>query len=179
MDKLKRIEIFGIVFFISVTIFFYTVFISPQVNAFRALSKQYYSQKRLLIERRQKEDILPFLQNDNLRFSLDYQKISKLFVKKDEYIDFLNSLNSLVIQTGNKLESIRPLTKQSDNPSESKINVDLVELNFVANFSSLLNFLKSLEEQSKLLTIKTLQVNKRQEDNLLDIEILIEFYTLV
>ena len=155
----------------------YIIFISPYNSALGSIYKQYRSQRILLIEREQKRKDLPEFDRRNLELARKYEETSWRFVKKQDYADFLNTLNAVVTQTGNRLESVRPSDKKADE--SSIISVDLVKLNFVGKFSSLISFLEGLQKQQKFLSIKEVQISRDKENNLLNIELAIEFYLLI
>ena len=175
--KTNKKEIFGVTALILFMIFGYTIFISPHVKALKSIYSQYSSQNALVEQREEKRKILNALEKKNQELGQNLQSINSKFLKREEVTLFLESLYQLAIDSGNKLETLRP-DDIEDQVSKNIIGKS-VQLTLAGKFTTILQFIDRIQNNQKLITIDDLAINKVDDGYMLGSSLKMTFYVLV
>jgi len=158
IDKKRLIAVASLVILTAV---FYGLFLTPQVKRLKAVRSQYIAIKKLLKVREIKEKKLDALRSENRAWMEKLNAVESRFLNRDEVNLFLNSLTGLTEETGNKLKAVDPLEKRS--PAEPGIEKMLVEVTIVGKYPSIMDFLKVLMDDKRLLGITDVGIEKEEE----------------
>jgi Tfp pilus assembly protein PilO len=155
IDKEKLIIITALV---VLTVLLYGLFLAPQRKRVRAIRSQYMAAKKLLRARGIKGDTLGTLKSENKAWMDKLDEIEKKFLTWNEVNLFLNDLTRLAEGTGNKLKAVDPLERSM--PVESGVEKMFVEVTVDGSYSSIIDFLKVLTDNKKLVNITDVSIER-------------------
>jgi hypothetical protein len=178
-SRFNRNELFGILALSVFGAVTFVVFLMPHLQALEALRRQYFSQVqqagRRDAQRRLVKETGSRLDETDLRLA----RVERRFLKQDQATAFLETISRLVRQTGNNLESIKPLG-ESAGPSAGEnralISEQSVRLELTGAFANLKALLEALRDHEKFIKVEGLRIRRSGAEGPLNYDFTLKFY---
>lgn len=152
---------------------FVCLVILPLFDKIKKSSQEYLSNQEILNKLDKREYLFKKLQKSYNEKDSDLLMVEKVFINQEETASFIFILEKLAKQTGNIFEI---KTASSFSPSEKEKEMPFLALQFsiFGNFSNLLDFLSSLENNPyppyRLIEIDGLIVKRLEQRNLVNLD---------
>jgi Tfp pilus assembly protein PilO len=159
--KIDKKRLVAVTTLVILTAVLYGLFLTPQVKRLKAVRSQYIAAKKLLKVRGIKEKKLDTLRSENRQWQKKLDAAESRFIPRDKTNLILEKLTGLAEKTNNELKTVDPLEGRS--PAESGIEKMLVEVTVTGSYTSIMDFLKVLMDDKRLLDVTDIAIEKEEE----------------
>jgi len=177
--RFNRNELFGILFLSVFGTVTFKVFLMPHIQAMQALRRQYFSQAqtagRLDEQRHLIKETDSRLDETDARLS----RVERRFLKQEQATAFLETISRLARQTGNNLESIKPLGESAGptaGENRALISEQSVKLELTGTFAALKALLAALRDHEKFIKVEGLKIRRSGSEGALSYDFTLKFY---
>ncbi len=155
IDDDKKI-IFAVSFVAA--IFFYFIFLAPQISYFLSAERQYKAFQALIGARRDKSAEMGTMRDTNRLWRKKMTAVEKKFISRGNVNTFLKGLGGKALEAGVKLKTLSPV---EEKVKEIIAGVEKNRLNVTieGSYENIIGFIGVLEEDSVFLEISRVRID--------------------